>query len=55
MEGSKAESSQSDKFWDWARELECDEDETAFEAMLRKVVIPPTQPTDKGDNGGNAN
>lgn len=31
---------QSDKFRDMARELECDEDEAAFEERLRKVAKP---------------
>jgi hypothetical protein len=30
--------SQSDKFRDLARALECDEDEAAFKAKLRKVA-----------------
>ena len=32
---------QPDKFRDMARELECDEDEAAFEAKVRKVATTP--------------
>jgi hypothetical protein len=32
---------QSDKFRDMARELECDEDEAAFEDRVRKVATAP--------------
>lgn len=32
---------QLDKFKDLARELECDEDEEAFKAKLRRVVTTP--------------
>lgn len=32
---------QSDKFRDMARELECDEDEAAFEEKVRKVATAP--------------
>ena len=32
---------QADKFRDLARELECDEDEAAFEEKVRKVAVPP--------------
>ena len=41
MPNSKAESSQPDKFLDMARELECDEDEAAFEDEVRKVATAP--------------
>ena len=34
-------SSQSDKFRDLARELECDEDEAAFEDKVRRVATAP--------------
>lgn len=39
----KTESSkpQADKFRDLARELECDEDEAAFEEKVRKVATAP--------------
>lgn len=33
-----APKTQSDKFRDLARELECDEDETAFDERLRKIA-----------------
>jgi hypothetical protein len=32
---------QPDKFRDMARELECDEDEAAFEEKVRKVATTP--------------
>ncbi len=32
---------QADKFRDMARELECDEDEAAFEETVRKVATAP--------------
>lgn len=37
---------QAEKFRDLARELECDEDEAAFEDKVRKVAKPPP----KGEN-----
>lgn len=37
---------QSDKFRDLARELECDEDEAAFEEKVRKVAGAPKPPED---------
>lgn len=40
--------SQSDKFKDAARELECDENEAAFEEKLKKIV-PPPRATDKSE------
>jgi hypothetical protein len=39
--------SQADKFKDLARELECDEDEDAFKAKLRKVAKAPHTPMPK--------
>jgi hypothetical protein len=36
--------SQADKFRDLARELECDESEDAFKAVLKKVATAPRQP-----------
>ena len=40
------ESSQLDKFRDLARELECDDDEAAFEETLRKIAPkPPVSPS----------
>lgn len=41
MTDSKADSSQPDKFRQLARELECDEDEAAFEEKVRKVASAP--------------
>lgn len=40
---------QSDKFRDLARELECDEDEAAFEETVRKVAEkkPPAEDVEK--------
>lgn len=38
----KDKKSQSDKFKESARELECDEDEARWEEKLRKVVKAPT-------------
>ena len=44
MPDSKAESEQSNKFRAIARELECDEDEAAFEDKVRKVASVPQSP-----------
>lgn len=41
MAQTESESGQSDKFRDMARELECDEDEAAFEDKVRKVATAP--------------
>lgn len=35
---------QADKFRDLARELECDEDEDAFKAAVRKIGTAPRTP-----------
>lgn len=35
------EPSQQDKFRDIARQLECDEDETKFEDLVRRVATAP--------------
>ena len=35
---------QADKFRDMARELECDEDEAAFEEKVRRVATAPKAP-----------
>ena len=35
------EKPQADKFRDMAREIECDEDEAAFEDKVRKVATAP--------------
>jgi hypothetical protein len=41
--------SQSDKFRDLARKLECDEDEKAFEEKVRRVAkAPASKPKDAG-------
>jgi hypothetical protein len=40
---------QADKFKDLARELECDEDEAAFEETVRKVASPPKPEKPKGE------
>lgn len=49
MPDSKAKQSESqpqaDKFRELARELECDEDEAAFEEQVRKVAVPPEKET----------
>jgi hypothetical protein len=45
MPDSKPESSQLDKFRQLARELECDEDEAAFEDKVRKVATAPKPAT----------
>ena len=37
---------QPDKFRDLARELECDEDEAAFEEKVRKVATTPKPPSE---------
>jgi hypothetical protein len=40
---------QADKFRDLARELECDEDEAAFEEKVRKVATAPkAEPEEPG-------
>jgi|GEM_PF-1027980 len=36
--------SQADKFRDLARALDCDEDEAAFKAKLRKIAAAPRPP-----------
>ena len=41
------EKSQSDKFKDLARELECDEDEERWEDRLRKVTEKPSPPKER--------
>ncbi len=44
---------QSEKFSDLARELECDEDEDAFKAAVRKIGTAPREPKkdDKPSDG----
>lgn len=39
---------QADKFRDLARELECDEDEAAFEDRVRKVATAPKPEAEGG-------
>ena len=41
---------QADKFRDLARKLECDEDVSAFEDKVRKVVAAP-KPNSEPDQG----
>ena len=47
MKTKKAKILQSDKFVSKARELDCDEDETAFDDKLRRL----TQPKPEKDKG----
>ena len=35
---------QPDKFRDLARELECDEDEAAFEEKVKRIAVTPPKP-----------
>ena len=46
-----AQAAQIDKFRDLARELECDEDEAAFDERLRKIATAPKPPADKNAKG----
>lgn len=39
---------QADKFRELARELECDEDEAAFEEKVRKVATAPNPEPESG-------
>lgn len=41
MSDNKQEFAQPDKFRDLARELECDENEAAFDEKVRKVATAP--------------
>ena len=41
---------QADKFRDLARELECDEDEAAFEDKVRKVATSPKPEPEAGSS-----
>ncbi|MGE3691191.1 MAG: hypothetical protein AB7F98_07415 [Novosphingobium sp.] len=41
---TKAVKTQLDKFKETARNLECDEDEDAFKAKLRKIATAPKSP-----------
>jgi hypothetical protein len=38
---------QAEKFKELARELECDEDEDAFKAAVRKIAKAPRPPKDE--------
>ncbi len=40
---------QADKFRDLARELECDEDEKAFEEKVKKVATSRSEPKPSSD------
>ena len=42
MSADTPEKSQAEKFADLARELECDEDEAAFDERLKKLATAPT-------------
>jgi hypothetical protein len=44
---SEPPKSQADKFRDLARELECDEDEAAFDERLKKIAKAPQPPAPK--------
>lgn len=50
MSAAAAGKSQSDKFKDAARELECDDDEQRFKDRLRKLV--KHKPVEKPDAAG---
>lgn len=52
MTDSKAESQQAHKFREIARELECDEDEAAFEDKVRKVATAPKPDDQEGEKDG---
>jgi hypothetical protein len=41
---------QADKFRDMARDLGCDEDETAFEEKVRRVATSPKPEVEPGGN-----
>jgi hypothetical protein len=45
-ETPRGEGAQVDKFRDLARELECDDDEAAFDEKLRKLAKAPREPKD---------
>jgi hypothetical protein len=52
MSNSKAEQPQIDKFRDLARELEADEDEAAFEDVVKKVAKAPAVKTSEPPSDG---
>ena len=43
---------QADKFVDLARELECDDDEAAFDERLKKLATAPKPTTPEPDGNG---
>ena len=43
---------QAEKFADLARELECDEDEAAFDERLKKLATVPTDRKSKDEPSG---
>lgn len=45
------EKNQADKFREIARELECDEDEAAFEEKVRKVATSKPEPEPTKSDG----
>lgn len=49
MPDNKADESQIDKFRQLARELECDDDDAAFEEKVRRVATA-LAPEDDGDD-----
>lgn len=49
MTESKAPESQSDKFKEAARDLECDEDEARWSARLKKVAKATPEPDKPAD------
>jgi hypothetical protein len=52
MPDNKAEQTQADKFRDLARELECDDDEAAFDEALNRIARAPrkSEPDLKDDD-----
>lgn len=47
MSNPPSSQSQLDKFKQAARALECDEDEDAFKAKLRKIAVAPKPKSEK--------
>lgn len=41
---------QPDKFRDLAKELECDEDEAAFEEAVKRIAVTPPEPEKNADS-----
>lgn len=48
---SETEKPQPDKFRDFARQLECDEDEEKFEDQVRRVAKAPRAPKNEKSPG----